>query len=252
MIRAYHSIIFDYDTNDAKNTYDDFFLIPTSRPVFPPPPIKSVFIEIPGGQGSVDFTDAIMGKPAYDNRSGSFEFAVENYHQPWNRIYNSLMSYFDGRIRKAVLEDDPRYYYEGRFQLNEWNSQTDGTWSTVSIDFNVKPYRYSIGTGYWDSLKFEDETIENYQNLQVDGYLEQAILGHGEPVRPRIYYYQSPEREPTMRMQFSNAFMEVPHEFILQPGVNYLPGVLIVNVPVNQFVFYGHGFVTIEYTEARL
>lgn len=49
----YHSIIFykNDDFTSGLNTYDDWFLIPTSRPVFNPPAVKTKYIDIPGRTG---------------------------------------------------------------------------------------------------------------------------------------------------------------------------------------------------------
>ena len=64
--RMYHSI-----TLGTKNTWDDWHLIPTSRPVVNPPSVKTNMIEIPGGDGVLDLTTALAGRVLYKNRTGA-------------------------------------------------------------------------------------------------------------------------------------------------------------------------------------
>ena len=56
----YHSI-----TIGDKNTWDDWHLIPTTRPLFAPPGVKKNIVSIPGGDGSLDLTEALTGRPTY-------------------------------------------------------------------------------------------------------------------------------------------------------------------------------------------
>ena len=41
---------------------------------------------------------------------------------------------------KMFLEDDPNYYYYGRFFFKEWRSEAN--FSKVVIEYQVAPYRY--------------------------------------------------------------------------------------------------------------
>lgn len=116
----YHSI-----TIGDKNTWDDWHLIPTSRPLFNPPTVKSNLVEIPGGDGTLDLTTALTGRPTYNNRTGSWTFIVQNGFKDWSALYSEIMVYLHGQKFKAILEDDPAYYYEGRFSVNQWKSDKD-------------------------------------------------------------------------------------------------------------------------------
>ena len=69
----YHSITFG-----DKNTWDDWHLIPSTRPLVNPPSRKKNTVDIPGADGSLDLSNVVSGHPVYENRSGSFEFIVEN------------------------------------------------------------------------------------------------------------------------------------------------------------------------------
>lgn len=133
----YHSITFG-----TKNTWDDWHLIPTSRPLFNPPSVKTNLIEIPGGDGALDLTTALAGRPLYKNRTGSLEFYVDNNFLDWTVLYSEIMVYLHGQKMRAVLEDDPSYYYEGRFAINAWKSNKER--SSLVIDYDVNPYKKDI------------------------------------------------------------------------------------------------------------
>lgn len=129
----YHSVTFG-----DKNTWDDWRLVPASRPVFNPPAQKVKTLEIPGGDGVIDLSQSLTGYPVYQNRTGSIEFIVMNDFKPWHMAYSDIMDYLHGQKLRAILEDDPEYFYEGRFVVNAWKSEKD--WSRITIDYDVGPY----------------------------------------------------------------------------------------------------------------
>lgn len=138
----YHSITFG-----DKNTYDDWHLVATERPCVAAAAPKTRYIDIPGANGSIDLTDALAGRASLSNREGSFEFYVLNDYDgyDWVSIYDAVSAYLHGKKMRMTLEDDPDYYYEGRFSMNAWKSQKD--WSTIVIDYNLEPAKHWQGRG---------------------------------------------------------------------------------------------------------
>ena len=233
----YHSI-----TLGDKNTWDDWHLIPKSRPLFNPPSVKTNYIEIPGGDGSLDLTTALAGRPVYKNRTGSWEFYVENGFKDWAVLYSEIMTYLHGKKLKAILEDDPDYYYEGRFAVNAWKS--DPNWSIITIDYEVAPYKRSLvvaGNDWlWDTFNFETDVIRSYENLPVSGSLTVVVVGDSMPVPPTIVA--------------SVAGMTVTYNgdtYNLNKGSNYISE-LTIQEGENTFIFGGTGTITILYERGRL
>lgn len=154
----YHSITFG-----DKNTWDDWHLVPTSRPVFNPPSLKKKTLDIQGGDGLIDLSEALTGYPLFNNREGSFEFIVMNDYYPWYEIYSMICDYLHGHRMKAVLEDEPEYYYEGRFTVNSWKSEK--AYSKIIIDYSVAPYKKKFaktlmtinGKSEFDSLEISKD-----------------------------------------------------------------------------------------------
>ena len=235
----YHSITF----NNTYNTWSDLKLVPTELPMFNSPAVKSNFIDIPGSDGSIDLTEVIMGRPMYANRSGSFTFKAM-YESNWLRWHNLYKRVFDGSVKKAVLEDDPGYYYEGRFQLNEFTSTPERGPSEITVDYNVKPFKYVIPSGAtWDGTNFNSGSLGNNLNIIVDEAAIYEVYGIGAWAVPEI------TSTSAMQLIFSNDKMRVTKS--LKVGKNRDPRIMIIP-GTNVFILLGSGVVSIKYTEGRL
>lgn len=233
----YHSI-----TIGEKNTWDDWHLIPSSRPLFNPPSVKENTVDIPGGDGVLDLTASLAGRPTYNNRTGSWTFYVQNGFKDWTVLYSEIMVYLHGQTFIAVLEDDPGYYYEGRFSVNSWKSDKD--YSQIVIDYNVGPYKKDISsTGsdwLWDPFNFETGVIRNYKNLSVLTSLTVTVIG------------DMMENVPTIIASASGMQVEYEGEtYSLSKGANVIPKI-ILRSGENTLTFTGEGIITIENVGGRL
>jgi hypothetical protein len=114
-------------------------------------------MDIPGGDGLEDLSEVVSGQPIYSNREGSFEFIVMNGYHDWQDLYSDILDHLHGQSMTASLEDDPAFYYQGRFTVNEWKS--DKNWSRIVIDYTVAPYKLlkasSVEEWKWDDIDFE-------------------------------------------------------------------------------------------------
>ena len=233
----YHSI-----TIGDKNTWDDWHLIPATRPLFNPPTVKENMVNIPGGDGVLDLTASLAGRPTYNNRTGSWTFYVQNGFKDWSTLYSEIMVYLHGQTFKAILEDDPAYFYEGRFSVNQWKSDKD--YSQIVINYNVGPYKKEINnTGsdwLWDPFNFETGIIRNYKNLSVLTSLTVVVEGDMMDSIPVIIA--------------SASGMQVTYEgkmYSLSKGANTIPQ-NVLHSGENTLVFAGQGTITIENTGGRL
>lgn len=132
----YHSV-----TIGNKNTYDDWFIVPASRPLFEAPKPKTKLVDVPGASGQWDLSNALTGYPVFSNREGNWEFYVLNDHGEWYDRYSEIMTYLHGKRLDAVLEDDPNWHYTGRFAVDQWRSEKD--YSKIVISYIVDPYKYA-------------------------------------------------------------------------------------------------------------
>lgn len=181
--RQIHSINFNIvkadDEDNIYNTWDEWHLIPSSRPVVNPPSKKRTTYDIPGGNGVLDESDSLRKFPIYSVREGSWEFYVENYYfsdpiedpdnlgisrrkiSDWESLFTDIMDSIHGLRCKVTLDDDPSWYYYGTVLVNEWKSDKDR--SKIVIDYEFEPYKIywadSDSDWLWDPFNFETDWI---------------------------------------------------------------------------------------------
>ena len=163
-----HSITFGDGTLDEHghfagfNTWRDWHLIPATRPAVAEAGVSTNVVDIPGRRGGpIDMTEYLTGGVVYGARSGSFEFLVDNGHEYWETIRSKIVNSLHGKRMKMCLEDDPAFYYEGRFTVGEWKSGE--TNSGVTINYAVGPYKFYINAGgdwLWDPFNFETDRTD--------------------------------------------------------------------------------------------
>jgi phage-related protein len=225
----YHSI-----TIGNKNTWDDWRLIPSSRPLVAPPSVKENSLDIPGTNGMLDST-GMHGRVFYGNRTGSWQFIVMNDFRSWEEAYSDIMAHLHGQAMIAVLEDDPEYYYTGRFKVNQWASNKD--YSGITIDYNVDPYKYKLAykneEWEWSPLN-PTGSAKNYRMISVSGTQDVTINGRKEHIIPDIIVSSD------MMMTYNEA------TYNLKKGHNR-PSGLILASGSNTLAFSGNGIISIDY-----
>lgn len=233
----YHSITFG-----DKNTWDDWKLVPSSRPLFNPPAPKVKTIEIPGGDGIIDLSQSLTGYPVYDNRKGSFEFYVMNDYRPWQIAYSDIMDYLHGQTMKATLEDDPEFFYEGRFSVNAWKSEKD--YSKIVIDYDVGPYKWenisSIDDWLWNPFNFQNGIIKSSlcKDIAISDEIKTVIftpdLCGRAPVCPKFIVNCDEQRG--VHIHFVNSSIGLDTTLLFTNGINRNP----------EIVFFGDNNSLIE------
>lgn len=237
----YHSIIFG-----DKNTWVDWYLIPSSRPVFNPPSPKTKYVDVPGADWHLDLSTALTGDIQYNGRSGSLEFIVDNGQlsdydaSKWSVLYSEILNYLHGKLMKATLEDDPSFYYQGRFSVNQWKSEPHN--SKIVIDYEVSPYKYeafsSLENWEWDTFNFETDIVREYKDLRVDGTYELVITGRRMSVTP-IFDVKSDDGTG-MTVTFKGKTYQ------LDDGTSRIVNIKTVEGN-NKLTFKGNGTVSVDY-----
>lgn len=237
----YHSIIFG-----NKDTWVDWYLIPTSRPVFNPPAPKTKYVDIPGADWHLDMSTVLTGEIAYEARTGSFEFLVDNGQlseyraNKWSELYSQIMDYLHGRLTKAILEDDPGYYYEGRFSINQWKSDPHN--SKITINYTVSPYKFerfsALDEWEWDYFNFESGIIRNYKDLRVDGSLTLTVIGKRMSVTPS--FIVKSDDGNGLKVKFKGVTYDLPDGTSRVVNIRTAEG-------ENELEFMGNGIVSVDY-----
>lgn len=158
------------------NSWEKWHLIPTSRPVIQPPPLKTNTIEVPGANSVIDLTEVPRGFPTFGNRAGSLEFYVDDSDPSydWVSVYNQIKWYFHGTKLKMYLQDDTSSYYYGRWTVNQW--KTNKEISSITLNYDLDPFMYSMFSTcepwLWNPFDFQHGTIpfanqDDFANLVI-------------------------------------------------------------------------------------
>lgn len=222
-------------TFDNVNTWEDWGLISSGRPVFSLPTLKPKYVDVPGTDGQLDLTEVFTGSK-FGNRTGSFTFIISERTLPWEELYHAIQSHLHGKEIRAVLADDPEWYYEGRFTLNQFKSSE--AFGVVVIDYTCQSVKqeilYANEDWLWDSFDFNNHTVADHFNLEVDGSRDITIYTSSSST-PFIFTTTSP-----MAVLYKGTSYPLPK------GTTEVKEITRDSVPVN-FIVYGDGLITINY-----
>lgn len=230
------------EDNSIRHTYNDWGLLQVGPAIVSPPKVQTYYIKVPGRDGSLDYTTALDGNVHYESRELTTTLKCISGRESLKDMYHTLLNYLHGRKARAVCDDDPRFYWEGRFEVEEpkWNKK--GYW-TIDITGQVDPYKYSISTSegdwLWDPFVFETDIAWDYANIEVNDVQEVVVVASGMPTTP-IFTLTSP-----MIMTVNGASYEMPE------GESTVPGLILTDTE-KTFVFYGNGEVTIGFRGGSL
>ena len=230
----YHSLIIS-----GKNTYAEWGLIPTSRPVVNPPAVKTTYVSLPASNGILDYSDLLLGSVPYGQREGSWEFALRPGRQ-WTSVYSSIMNYLHRKKHTVILEDDPVFRYTGRLSVNTWKS--DPKYCLLTVDYDLEPFKQSVFSSdendwLWNDLFAADI---RYGRFTVDGSKYRNLINDGIETATPVLTCTAPvnvlfEGETYLLVEGRNSNANLS----LRPGDNVM-------------LFTGNGDVTVSYREVSL
>lgn len=246
-------------TIGGKHTWRDWHLMPDPRPVIEPPEPKFNYISVPGADGSLDASDAISKRVLFNNREGYFTFHIANGYEPWDAIYHKMQRDIQGKNVKAILDDDPLWYYEGRFWFSE--PKQDQYWMKVFLNYNVKPYKKKIYSSTdeigWDDLHLDD-TVQMYAfaDISVTGetILEFPASIIGRQANVPTFNVTSLESDD-LTATFTNPELGITYDFSLSAGSFSTPRVIFSgehNDNVCRLKTIGNGTFSIIFTSGEL
>lgn len=230
-----------------KNTWDDWKLIPIKRPVFDPPSHKYISVDIMGADGEIDLSDALTDYPVFNNRRGTLKFRMFATERKASSRYSEIMNYLHGQRMQCILDEEPEYYYYGRFTVSGFEYKRIGEWADIAIDYNVEPYKFLIHDSteewLWDPFNFETGVIRNYHQLTVDGVTPYTLIGSRMPAVPKFNVQLTSGDSMTVTFDGKN--------HTLTEGNNIVASIVFVEGE-NVIVFNGHGTVTVDFKGGSL
>lgn len=201
-----------------------------------PPELKSFYQEVPGGDGSIDLSTAISGRPTYGRREITMNFKCEMPMNRWTTTMSEILKNFHGKEGKIIFEDEPDYYYVGRMTVSDYERVVQT--GTFIITAKAEPYKYELTSSLepwpWDSFNFRTGIIRSYASLQVDGERILTIPGRERWVIPEL------EVTGTLSLTFGGV------TYKLKAGKTKLYDV-VIKEGENRLIFTGTGTISVNY-----
>lgn len=125
--------------DDIHSYYDLDLFLAQDGVYIPPAQPKTNYVDLAGGDGSLDLTEA-LGEVKYSDRSCKFTFAVNpasemTFEEKKTQVSNAL----NGKQCKITLDKDSDYYYFGRCTVNE--HLQDRRILQIVVTATVRPYK---------------------------------------------------------------------------------------------------------------
>lgn len=220
---------------DGRNTWDYWHMAPSSRPYVAAPKVKTEYVDVPGANGQLDYTEVLTGGVRYGQRTGNWQFLIDNGYWDWPVLYSDLLEYLHGKKHKIVLSDDPGYYYQGRLEINCNFGAKD--FSTCQISYNLDPLKYPIGSTANDDWMWNDlfsNTII-FGKFNVNREKARNIINPDSTSKSVSVTLTSPMTVEFGVLEINLLAGTTSNALTLQPGDNFM-------------IFKGSGQVTIDYT----
>lgn len=206
----------------------------------PMPEPKHHLIDIPGGDGAIDLTEA-NGRPAYNDREGLelvFDLLDGNYRK-WLQKYSEFAREIHGTKVKMVLDDDPGHYYMARLSLD--GQKTNRVFGQITLSGTAEPFKYDVTASNepwkWDPFNFHTGVVRRLYGLVVDSANKNIkILGAGIDSPPVFIVTEADSLKLTHQGR----------TYALKVGRNRFPAVRVGEQDV-ELAFSGTGKLSIEY-----
>lgn len=228
-IRSAHSM-----TIGGHHTFRDWSMVPEEIPIIAPPPVMENYVDVPGMDGMLDYSDVLTGRPSYGRRTGSLNFIVMDGGD-WPASYHAALTALHGQKLNCILDDEPEYFYTGRFSVNKQESSRG--YSRIVIDYDLDPYRYPVDTSIahdwlWNNLF---DIIIYYGSFKVDTTVERTLINPtGSNIIP-TFTCSAP-----ITVTFNGNTYTLPKGTTSSPGFYLSPG-------DNIMTFSGTGRVSVDY-----
>lgn len=182
-----------------------------------PPAVKENYIDIAGGDSSIDLTEAVGGVVFEDSKI-EFKFTLFSELKK-----NSMKNDLHGKKVQIILEKEPEYYYEGRLSFTK--EELNGNLYELYVDARIKPY------------KLEKQTTTYIE--KVNGVRELILSNTRMPVIPKI----------TVSGEIHLSYEGTT--YLLKNGIYEIPEVTFYE-GINRITVSGSGTIQFEYKKGMI
>lgn len=247
------------------DTWEDFHMAPKSRPFVAEPSVKSNYIDVPGADGSLDYTEALTGSVLYGMRTGQWDFIVDLPYEVSSKLatatgmnvtnaiafQSAILKFFHGRkFDQIILTDEYEYdrkgnlvsgyFYTGRITAKTSLATKD--YIQITLQYNLNPYKYPLNSTKMLDWKWN----ELFGNTIKYGKFSVSDKTYGK-VRT---IYLDEVQSVTINVTNPMDMVLGAQTFHLSTGDNVVAA-SNWNVGGNKCTFFGYGLVTVDYSEGR-
>ena len=149
-----------------------------------PPSIKTYTVDIPGGHGKLDLTEALFGDVAYDNRKQEFTFYLIDV-KDFEKVKTAISTMLHGRYFEYKMTMDPDYTYKGRFTVDSYShaSFSSGNLGQIKISIDADPFKYKkdrvfeVNAIGGETYSFESGRKRVLPTIETNGLLKVIFNG---------------------------------------------------------------------------
>lgn len=131
---------------------------------------ESYYIDVPGADGFLDFSEAITGRRIFKSRPISIELGGKKPRNDWDIFLSDLRNIVEGREIKVVFDNDAGFYWTGRATVQGFKRNRELGTLTLTIP-KADPYKYNVADStedwLWDSFDFETGIIDEGAEITV-------------------------------------------------------------------------------------
>lgn len=106
--------LYDGISFNGKHSWRDYRMYLSTAPDFGTPEAKTDYVDIPGRDGVLDFTEAATGEVKYSNREMVFTFARMIAPEYREQFRSELRNDLHGKTAEIIYDLDADWYYTGR------------------------------------------------------------------------------------------------------------------------------------------
>jgi len=132
-------------TINNKHTWRDWNMVLNEYPTVSPPAPKEKLVDLPGADGSLDFTEVHAGRVLYETRRITLKLTIMADRALWPSIYSDVLTAIHGQEVQITMDDDTEYYWSGRAKVTKYDP--DKVTATMTITAEVKPHKTHRETG---------------------------------------------------------------------------------------------------------
>lgn len=189
----------------------------------PQPAAKTNYLDIPGNNGGIDFTEA-FGAVFYKNREKvQMVFDYAGNYAEFQKTVSEVANEIHGKRKKIILGYDTDFYYMGRLEIDP--KKTNEALGTITMKGTFDPFKYKA-----------NKTIKSYI---VSASTVVILENLYQPVVPEL----TVTGEITILFQGDS--------FTVNEGTKQLPE-LVLEAGENHLTLSGSGTIRFEYQEAGL